>query len=118
MAKPKKQSRLEAEDIESLVFDAMRFHGMIPPLSTDEVQQVEAELEKIKLPFGPSNPLDLLMTLDKKAGSQRILQFTGIENDVARNLARAAREGGELSAEIEERMARDKANHEQERGVN
>lgn len=110
-----KQRRDEygTKDLEQLAFDAMRRCGMFLPLTVDEVAAIESELPYIILPFGPSDPTSLLASLDSVDRDDDLLTlpFPTADTDTTRNLARAAREGGPLSAEIERRMAEDKAKH-------
>ena len=82
-------------------------------MTTEDVEQLEAELDAVELPFGPSDPMVLLESLEKPRGA--VIQMKASETDAARNLACAAREGGDVSPEIKERMAKDKAQHEQNR---
>ena len=89
MSRKNKQSNLEVTDIEALTFDAMRETGLIPPMTTEDVEQLEAELDEIELPFGPSDPMVLLEGL--KTPPSMILPTKAKETETARNLACAAR---------------------------
>jgi hypothetical protein len=106
-------SDVETDQIEQIVFDALRHCGMVPPITIDDVAAVEADLPNTQLPFGPSDPFDLLRKLESGEGIETpvVLPFPSAANETERNLARAAREGGELSLEVERRMAEDKAKH-------
>lgn len=115
MARNKKQQNLDFADVEALTYDAMRQHGHLPPMTTEDVELLEAELDEIELPFGPSDPATLLRRLEAGVRRTVVLPFDANKSEAARNLACAAREGGEVSAEIKERMAKDKAQHEQRR---
>lgn len=85
---------------------------MTPPLTVEEVEAIEAELPHINLPFRPTDPRELLQRLEAEADvAATVLQFPQTKTDSARNLARAAREGGTLSTEVEQRMAEDKAKY-------
>jgi hypothetical protein len=101
------------QDLEQVTYDAMRHCGLVPPLSIDEITAIESELENIELPFGPSDPRALLERLS--TGSDReestILLIPIVDTEDVNNLARAARQGGELSKEVEQRMAEDKAKY-------
>jgi hypothetical protein len=110
----KKRDEYGTEDLEQLAFDAMRRCGMVLPLTIEEVAAIESELPCIKLPFGPSDPMVLLASLASidRDDDLLTLPFPTVDTDTARNLARAAREGGTLSAEIERRMAEDKSKHQ------
>ncbi len=104
---------LSTQDLEQITFDAMRHCGMAPPMTIEEVSAIEAELPNVKLPFGPSDPRELLKRLDSRSDDEAatILAFPKVDTESVNNLARAARQGGELSEEIEQRMAEDKTKY-------
>ena len=105
---------LSMQDLEQITFDAMRHCGMAPPMTIEEISAIEAELLNVKLPFGPSDPRELLRRLEDARSDDEaatILSFAKVDTESVNNLARAARHGGELSREIEQRMADDKAKY-------
>ena len=104
---------LSMQDLEQITFDAMRHCGMVLPITTEEIAAIEAELLNVKLPFGPSDPRELLKRLDVSSENDMatVLSFPMVDTDSVNNLARAARQGGELSQEVELRMAEDKAKY-------
>ena len=110
MAKNKQKIELTEELLEQITFDAMCMSGMLPP-SVEEVAALDAKLASTELPFGPSDPDELLERLDSKDNAEdtTTLAFPQPNVESVRNLARAAREGGELTTEIEQQMAADKA---------
>jgi len=109
MTKNTQKTELTDEQIEQVLFDAMRLYDMLPP-SIEEVAALDAELASFDLPFGPSDPDKLLRRLDTVNSTRSIISppFPPLETSSVRNLSRAAREGGELTPEIEQRMATDK----------
>jgi len=114
MSKNKKNqaAELSMDDLEQITFDAMRHCGMTPPMTIEEVAAIESELPSITLPFAPSDPHELLKRLNMEVddmASAKVLPFPQTETESVKNLARAARQGGTLSAEVEQRMAEDKA---------
>ena len=115
MAKNSPKIELTDEQVEQILFDAMRLHGMLPP-SVDEVAALDAELASFELPFGSTDSGKLLKRLDAANSTKAatILPFPLPDTPSARNLARAAREGGELTTETEQQMAIDKAKFLQE----
>lgn len=115
MAKNNKNPELEIADVEMLAYDAMRHCGMIPPMTIDEVAEIESQLDSIELPFSSSDPFELLKKLEfnETVAFPGTAQSSAVEMESVRNLARAAREGGVISAEVENRMAEDKAKHQQ-----
>lgn len=111
MAKNKKTTELTCDELEHITFDAMRVHGVLPP-TIEEVAALDAELSDVELPFGPSDPDALLKKLDVDANvgnEEPILSFFTAMQGTSRNLAQAARQGGELTDDIRQRMADDKA---------
>jgi len=111
--KKNKTAELSMDDLEQITFDAMRHCGMTPPMTIEEVAAVEAELPNIKLPFAPSDPRDFLKRLEAEVDNMAatVLQFQPPDAECVENLARAARKGGTLTTEVEQRMAEDKAKY-------
>ena len=111
--KKNKTAELSMDDLDQITFDAMRHCGMTPPMTIEEVATIEAELPIIKLAFAPSDPRDLLMRLGVEVDDMAatVLQFPQSDAECVENLARAARKGGTLSTEVEQRMAEDKAKY-------
>jgi hypothetical protein len=98
------------EQVEQIMFDAMRMHGMLPP-SVEEVATLDAELTSIVLPFSPLSPDELFKRLDAVNSSGVEVTSPFVQHPDAqytRNLAHAAREGSELTREIVQRMEADK----------
>lgn len=108
-----KVPELSMQDLEQITFDAMRYCGMSPPMTLEEIVAIEAELPNVKLPFGPSDPRELLKRLIARTDDEasKTLSFPNVDTESVNNLARAARQGGELSEEVEQRMAEDKAKY-------
>lgn len=100
---------MTTDELEQIMFDAMRFHGVLPP-TVEEVAKLDAELVHLDLPFEPGDPDEILQKLDEEVEEDAIvLPFSGLDDASVRNLARAARQGNDLTADIEQRMADDKA---------
>ena len=109
MAKNNKRAEMTTDELEQIMFDAMRVHCIFSP-TVEEVAALDAELGSVDFPFEPSDPDEMLRKLDADAEECAVvLQFVGLDDASVRNLARAARQGGELTDEIEQRMADDKA---------
>lgn len=109
MAKNNKRAEMSTDELEQIMFDAMRFHGVLPP-TVEEVAALDAELVHVDLPFEPSDPDEILKKLDVETEEDIVvLPFASLDDASVRNLARAARQGGELTDDIEQRMADDKA---------
>lgn len=109
MAKNNKRAEMTTDELEQIMFDAMRVYGVLPP-TVEEVAALDAGLVNVDLPFEPSDPDEILKKLDVETEDDAVvLPFAGLDDASVRNLARAARQGGELTDEIEQRMANDKA---------
>jgi hypothetical protein len=95
------------------IFIAMCQEGWLIPHTVEEVLEAEREIasQTLPLPNQLSDPAALL----KKAG--RFLRAVrteslSVDETVAENLSRAARNGAPLSPQIEERMRQDRAKAE------
>lgn len=109
MSKNNNRAEMTTDELEQITFDAMRVHGVLP-LTVEEVAAMDAELVNADLPFEPRDPEEVLNRLDMDTEVDAVvLPFAGLNDACVRNLARAARQGGELTDEIEHRMAEDKA---------
>jgi hypothetical protein len=97
------------DSLERRVFDAMRSLGWIIPTTDEDVERAESMLAKevIDLPDELKDPYQTLegMTSDcPPFDPAPVLSDAGVEE----NLARAAREGGIIRPEIEQRMRQDR----------
>lgn len=102
-------AKLEGHLLESEILRAMRAEGWLVPETAEEVLEAERALScnETHQVSRSIPPRELLSS----SGKVRVIRserhvMPGLE--VSENLARAAREGGELSSEIEERMKRDR----------
>lgn len=102
-------------NVEQHAYEAMRLLGWIIPTTEDDVERAEAMLttEKIDLPQQLKDPYQLLESLDSDCPSFDP-EPVAADVDVEENLARAAREGGTILPEIEQRMRRDRQAAEQQ----
>jgi hypothetical protein len=98
-----------APTLEEQIHDAMQQEGWVIPTTPHAVLLMELRLAKATRPLSESlagEPLSILETPSKVIA---LRSYTPIENPaVLENLARAARDAGELSSEIEEQMKRDR----------
>ena len=110
MAKINSKPELTDEEIEQTLFDAMRIRGMLP-VSIEEFAALDVELASLELPFGPTGLDELFKRLDAAnlPPSTTILPNMSADHLRGGNLAHAAREGSELTQEIEQRMSADKS---------
>jgi hypothetical protein len=91
------------------ILHAMHDENWLAPETEEAVKRAEARLEgeKITIPTSFEHPRDLL----RHGGKIRIIRRSdrNAQSDEAReDLARAAREGGTITPEIEERMKADR----------
>ena len=118
MSNKKQPRECDLPEVEGLTYEAMRYHGLLPPMSVKEVERMEADLDAADL--APCDPTEILQQLadaddeSDECSTVPIAPVTNINTDAIRNLSRAAREGGTLSSEIESRMEEDKSRHQQQ----
>jgi hypothetical protein len=110
MAKSKnKADKADRILLERELLLAIRAEGWLAPETEQEVLEAEKKLasERTTIPTSLDHPRELLY----RAGSVRAIHFSQPKIESAReteNLARAAREGGTISPEVEERMKKDR----------
>lgn len=111
--KKKHESDLPQEQVEGLVREAMLRLGWVVPVTPDEIARVEAELEgeDMELPPKLRDPYAVFDAAERPCPSDPV---TPTNDDVVECLARAAREGKEISPEVEQRMCRDRERAERE----
>ncbi|HUU59057.1 MAG TPA: hypothetical protein VMZ50_05905 [Phycisphaerae bacterium] len=119
MSRNRKPRNPQADDDEALaadVHEAMKLMGWTVPESEDDVRRAEQELPASAAPL-PGALADPKAVFDGKAACGFAdLKTPSFPPDAAGedHLARAAREGGPIPPEIEERMRRDREQAERE----
>lgn len=117
--KPKKSALDSDEEFERLVHDVVRSCGSFRPETVDGVLKAEAqEADRSEEPRRrpARNPYDLLRRGPK--GSYNLRPLSGDADDIEQEvaaMARAARAGREIPAEVEERMRQDREEAERRR---
>jgi hypothetical protein len=104
-----KRKKPDRATLEREVLQAMHDEGWLAPETESDVARAEAQLaaEKIQIPASFENPRDLLRRARKiRTNNASAMDQQHVE--ARENLARAAREGGTIAPEIEERMRRDR----------
>jgi len=93
-------------DLDKLVHDAMKNDGLLLPTTKEEVEREEArqEEETISIPESLKDPFKILERNQPPILNKRIIT----DKKADEGLARAAREGGDILPEIEEKMRRDR----------
>jgi hypothetical protein len=114
-SKSKKQTLGSDEDFESLVHNVIRSCGSFRPETVDDVLRAEAEgvgqIEEVERRRA-RDPYDLLRRGPK--GSYKLRQLSD-STENCRAMARAARGGKEIPAEVEARMRQDREEAERRR---
>jgi hypothetical protein len=113
--KPEKDGSLpNKQNLERHVYEAMRSLGWIIPTTEEDVARAEAMLSKevAALPEELMDPYHILESMDSDCPASDP-QPLPVDAEVEENLARAAREGGVIRPEIEQRMRRDRQTAEQ-----
>ena len=119
--KKRSQRREEREErelaaLEARVHEALRADGLMVPRTEDEVRRAEAELARdpVELPEALKEPPEIGAPAD--AGGGHALEPTRLRGParIYDDMARAAREGRSIPAEIEEVLRRDREAAERE----
>lgn len=112
----KPRQELTDNDAERLFYEAFCLEGAFVPQTPQEVELAEEDFfdESIDLPTSLRNPLAILEGSGKPQSKPRSSPY--IDSSVVDNLACAARNGGEISSEIEASMVKDEEEAEAERG--
>jgi hypothetical protein len=114
--KPKKPTLDSDEDFEQLVHNVVRSCGSFRPEKVDDVLRAEAEdLDRSEEPHRrrARDPYDLLRRGPK--GSYKLRPLCGDAEQKVAAMARAARAGREIPAEVEEQMKKDREAAERRR---
>jgi hypothetical protein len=101
-------------DIEGLTHDALRALGWLVPQSLADVERAEQEMlaNPLPLPEVLADPYQVFENLEQSRRPVLKLQVPSTPA-VEDALARVAREGGQISPEVEEQMQRDRRAAEQ-----
>jgi hypothetical protein len=108
------QESLSDAEVERLLTNALRLTGEFPPSSLEEIAQLEAELTAHPIPL-PEALKDTDAIYQRASQPPRAVVVPFTASDAAKEqLARAAREGREVSETAAERMKRDREAAENE----
>jgi len=112
------ETKLEGGRLEREIYRAMRAEGWLASETVPEVLAAEKSLENDEVNVSDTS-FERLRARLRRSGTGQLVQMkaprTG-PSDFSANLARAAREGGELSPEIELTMKQDRDAAELEKG--
>lgn len=112
---PRTPTSRGSDDIEARIHDYLKKANRLIPTTPEDVEAMERWIAQQDIQV----PEELLRrhgcSLTSSQPRARVLKFPVQSNDVEQALARAAREGGKpISAEVEERMKRDREQKERE----
>lgn len=116
--KENKGTKLGGGRLEREIYRAMRAEGWLAPETTPEVLSVEKSLEEKHLKVSDAS-FERLRARLKRSETAQLIELKAPEiapSDFSDNLARAAREGGHVSSEVELRMKKDRDAAEAEKG--
>lgn len=108
MQSKKRASSKQRSVLDNELLRAMHKAHWVAPETVEEVARAEAEIQdaKIDRPTSFQNPLEFLKQ-DLRLNYVNCISAND-DDQVTEGLARAAREGGIISPEVEERMKRDR----------
>lgn len=97
------------KDLERKIYATLRSKGLIIPITAQEVLDAEALMKgnMIELPEELRDP-EVILNRSKQKLSIKFSPLSSSNKETEENLARAAREDGKISPEIEERMRKDR----------
>lgn len=97
------------KDLERKIYATLRAKGLIIPITAEEVLDAEALMKgnMIELPEELRDP-EVILNRSKQKLSIKFSPLSSSNKETEENLARAAREDGNISPEIEERMRKDR----------
>lgn len=107
---PKKPSRpLPAEEVENALDATLRDQALLFPRTTDDVANIEAEVDIEDVPTPDSNRFRHFLRQRTSGKIVRLQQMNpAVENDIAENLAMAARNGGDIPEDVRKKMNADR----------
>ncbi len=112
MAKPVDQEARESltdAQVECLLYDALRLSGELLPTTEEEIAQLEGHYDSsVSLPDSLKDARPIFRRQLSPASPQPTTCPVTVDGAIRENLARAAREGGQISPEVEERMRLDR----------
>lgn len=118
------QSAEPFDELDAKILAALEKMGAVIPVTSEAVKLAEEYLDKnpISLPAHLQDPHSVLgETTSQNGGKQdrKVVSFVSPYQDaIEQDLARAARKGGEILPEIEEKMRRDREQAERQSNKN
>ncbi len=114
---PKNPNRpLSGEEVEAALDATLRDQALLFPRTTNDVTNIEAEVDLEDVPTPDSNRFRQFL---RDRASKKIVRLenkaSSLESEIAENLAMAARNGGEIPAEVRTRMDADRKRAEKSR---
>jgi hypothetical protein len=119
-SKENKDRKPDVRKLERQILRAMRAEGWLAPETVPEVLETEKTLADDQIEVSDAS-FERVRALLQSTATPKVIQLSKPKAepmDLSENLARAAREGGTVSQEIEERMRRDRDAAEAKNGDN
>jgi len=117
MPRPEENDRNTPSDAqtERWVYDALRLEGRLLPASNEEIAELEAEIaaDPVALPESLQDAAAVYERIHKRTRPPSAIP-SPVQNDAVEGLARAAREGGEITPEVQAQMREDREAAERE----
>lgn len=116
--KENKGTKLDGGRLEREIYRAMRAEGWLAPETIPEVLAAEKSLEVEQINVSDAS-FERLRARLRRSGTGQLIQLKSpsfAASDFSDNLARAARDGGDVSPEVELRMKKDRDAAEAEKG--
>lgn len=106
---PKKPNRpLSGEEVETALDATLRDQALLFPRTTDDVANIEAEVDLENVPTPDSNKFRNFLR-NRATKIVRLEKRTpGLESEIAENLAMAARNGGDIPEDVRKQMDADR----------
>jgi hypothetical protein len=117
MPEPRERNSGDSVESEDHLYAALRAQGFLIPVSEAEVEQVELEMARddVEMPAVLQDPHFLEHAVERHAEAFKPnVDVVGGFDGAAENLARAAREGGTISPEVDAQMQRDRERAERQ----
>lgn len=116
--KENKGTKLDGRRLERDIYRSMRAEGWLAPETIPEVLSAERSVEEGQINVSDAS-FERLRARLRRSGTAQPIHLKNSELapfDFSDNLARAAREGGDVSPEVELRMKKDRDAAEAEKG--
>lgn len=114
MSESEKDETFAGFEFDDLLAATLRKKGLMIPVSVQEVEKAEAEIDEqtVRLPESLEDPFTFL-NRPRRSNVLRFRRASEPNDGFQEELARVAREGSEISDEVADRMRRDRQEAEE-----